>query len=218
MVMGRETPGRAFQARKQVVVQQGTEGGAVAREPDLAWDALVAVTNANPSEERGALNRALAQIREQTAELDVDGGELAIIIRSRAEEYRAVWPAVALTASALAKHWERVPVEHERMLVQRAQEAEKEAEKKKRRGTNLHSNNGCTTCGGDHWVVVRHRPVGPPTIWMDEHKIKPVQHPSDRGFEETAPCPVCNMGAAPMQNFWDGRSWEYSSEPGEVRI
>lgn len=189
----------------------------MAREPDLAWEALIEVTNANVTEERGALNRALAQIREQTAELDVDGGELAIIIRSRAEEYRAVWPAVALTASALAKHWERVPVEHERMLVQREQEREREAEKKKRRGTNLQVNNGCVTCGGDRWVTVAHRkPVT--TIWMQEHGIEPKLHPQDRGFEETAPCPVCNVGAAPMQNYWDGRSWEYSSEPGEVRV
>lgn len=190
----------------------------MAREPDLAWDALVEVTNANVSEERGALNRALAQIREQTSELEIDGGELAIIIRQRATIYRDVWPTVALTASALAKHWERVPVEHERLLAQREVEREKEAERKKRRGTNLQVNNGCTTCGGDRWVVVRHRPVGVPTIWMDEHKVKPKPHPAERGFEETAPCPVCNLGAAPMQNFWDGRSWEFSSEPGEVRI
>jgi hypothetical protein len=53
---------------------------------------------------------------------------------------------------------------------------------------------------------------------MSEHKIEPKLHPSDRGHEQTAPCPACNLNPPVMRNFWDGRSWAYGKEPGEVVV
>lgn len=177
---------------------------------DHGWEALVEVTNANPSEERGMLNQALAQIKAKCEGLDSE--EIGMVIRARAETYRTVWPTMALTPTALAKHWDRVTVEQERKVVYDGEE-----EKKRKKGTNLHAKSDCVTCGGDHFVTVNYRQPKP-SIWGTEHGIKHKQHPNDRGYEETAPCPVCNTNSPVMRNFWDGRSWEFGSEPGEVRI
>ena len=177
---------------------------------DHGWDALVAATNANVSEERGALNRSLSQIREQSG---LEGEELGREITYRAVLYREVWPEMALTATALAKHWERLPVEHGRMR-DHATQVEEEERGKRKKGVNLRARHDCVTCGGDSWVVVRFRSPFVST-WMREQEIKLPNHPNDRGFEETAPCPICG----PEQErgkFWAGRTWNYGKDPGEL--
>ena len=123
------------------------------RPTDHAWDALVEVTGANPEHERGALNRSLSLIKEETAELAVTGEELATMIRYQATLYREVFPTMPLTAPALAKWWGRLQDESERL---RALEQEKATElaAKRKRGSNLRAKNDCVTCGGDAWVIV----------------------------------------------------------------
>ena len=81
----------------------------MARERDLSWEALVEVTGANVGVERGALNAALASIREQSP--DLDDGDLAILIKLRADQYRKGFDGAVLTPSALAKHWNRISTE-----------------------------------------------------------------------------------------------------------
>lgn len=73
---------------------------------DYAWEALVEVTASDPGTARGQLNKALLQIREQSQE--EDSYLLSVEIHERAKMYRALWPEVSLTPSALAKHWKRV--------------------------------------------------------------------------------------------------------------
>jgi hypothetical protein len=78
------------------------------RKPDLAWEALVEVTNANEAIERGRLNTALKAIRSAWA---TEGGlpeDLAEEIPRRAKAYREMWPSMSLTPTALAVHWKRV--------------------------------------------------------------------------------------------------------------
>ena len=184
---------------------------------DHAWEALVEVTGANVSQERGALNRALAGIRLQTSELDVSGEELAIMIHHQGTLYREVFPAMPLTCSALAKWWGRLEEEAQRLRDLETAKATALEEKRKTRGSNLSADNNCTTCQGNAWVVVGHRkPVQ--TVWMEEHKIEVPEHRNDKGHEETAPCPVCNAGCAAMPNYWDGRSWNYGPVPGELVV
>ena len=55
---------------------------------------------------RGALNAALRDIRSQ-AEIE-DSYLLSCEIHERAKMYRQVFPEVALTPTALSKHWLRV--------------------------------------------------------------------------------------------------------------
>ena len=135
---------------------------------DYGWDALVEATNANISEERGALNRALSQIREQS---ELEGEELGREITYRAVLYREVWPEMSLTATALAKHWQRVPVEHERMQDRLGEDA-----RKQKRGVNLSKRSDCATCVGNGWVTVGWRkPVQ--SSWMAERGIEPSSPP-----------------------------------------
>jgi hypothetical protein len=79
---------------------------------DLAWEALVRVTHANPAVERGVLNAALKAIREPCASPAgggiLDDGMVAVEIESHAELYRQTFPGIVLTPMALAKHWFRV--------------------------------------------------------------------------------------------------------------
>lgn len=80
----------------------------MARKPDLAWEALVAVTHANEAMERGRLNTALKAIRTAW---ETEGGlpeDLPEEIPRRANAYRELWPQMALTPTALAVHWKRV--------------------------------------------------------------------------------------------------------------
>lgn len=72
---------------------------------DLAWEALVRVTHANPAMERGQLNAALKAIREAC---DLSNDLLALEIEMHAEAYHRTFPGLTLTPTALAKHWFRV--------------------------------------------------------------------------------------------------------------
>lgn len=78
------------------------------REPDLAWEALVTVTRANPHFERGKLNAALRAIRDCHRDEGLVDEELPREIELRAKMYRLRWPGMELTPTALAKHWIRV--------------------------------------------------------------------------------------------------------------
>lgn len=81
---------------------------------DLAWEALVRETAANPAAERGALNAALKAIREAAASEGIleDDAVAAEIVR-RADAYRRTFRGLTLTPNALAKHWFRVVVSSE---------------------------------------------------------------------------------------------------------
>lgn len=135
----------------------------MAREIDLGWEALVEVTNATPASERGALNAALAQIREAASDLTDE--ELASEIKHRAGVYRQTFPGMALTPTALAKHWERIPLEAPKPTYSDAPPSE------------------CPTCQGDMLVVYSSRPAPNP---VEGHVVV---------YEEFAPCPDCNSGA-----------------------
>lgn len=87
---------------------------------DYAYEALAEVTSTDQNVGRGQLNAALKQIREQS-EIK-DSYLLSAEIHERAKMYRRVFPEIALTPTALAKHWQRV-----------------EAEATKVRGVNIHA-------------------------------------------------------------------------------
>ena len=93
---------------------------------DYAYEALADVTGSDPEVGRGQLNAALRDIRTQEPELaSVDNSYLlSAEIHDRAQMYKQVWPEVALTPTALAKHWTRLPEEHLKL---------------KRGGSNLHA-------------------------------------------------------------------------------
>jgi hypothetical protein len=71
------------------------------RAPDPIWDALTAACGIDTKQltttARGATNRAVAELRAIDATPDQ--------IRTRAGAYRRTYPNVALTPSALVKHW-----------------------------------------------------------------------------------------------------------------
>ena len=81
---------------------------------DFAWDALVDVTQANPSVERGAINKALSAIREAAKMDGLAEEDVPQEIRRRAAAYRRTYPQMAMTPMALAKHWFRVITPNER--------------------------------------------------------------------------------------------------------
>lgn len=83
------------------------------RERDLAWEALVRETAANPAMERGQLNVALKAIREAALTEGLMEEGLPEEIRLRAVAYRETFPGLSLTPTALAKHWFRVMVKRE---------------------------------------------------------------------------------------------------------
>ena len=89
-------------------------------ERDYAFEALAEVTGTDWNVGRGQLNAALRDIRAQS-EIE-DGYILGAEIHERAKMYRRVFPDIALTPNALAKHWVRV-----------------EMESSKKRGANLHA-------------------------------------------------------------------------------
>jgi hypothetical protein len=78
------------------------------RERDMAWEALVRETHANPAMERGALNTALRAIREAAFSEGLMEDGIAEEIRLRADAWRTRWPHLTLTPTGLAKHWHRV--------------------------------------------------------------------------------------------------------------
>lgn len=74
---------------------------------DYAYEALAEVTSTDMAVGRGALNAALRDIRKQEPDL-TDSYLLSAEIHDRAKMYRQVFPEVALTPTALSKHWLRV--------------------------------------------------------------------------------------------------------------
>jgi hypothetical protein len=159
----------------------------MSRPPDLPFEALVEATGATIASERGALNAALRQIRESASELTED--ELALEIRHRADVYRKVFPNAALTPTALAKHWERMPVEAPKPTYPDRAPSE------------------CQTCGGVKLVLVGYRPAP---------HLPPGHNVPEAGFEEYAPCPDCNHDTD--GSFWrvDGTRFRVM-DPAEVR-
>jgi hypothetical protein len=123
------------------------------RQPDLSWEALVEVTTANVSQERGALNAALKEIRAEEPGLDDE--DLALLIRLRAEDYRRHWPEMSVTPMSLAKHWLRIRAEVERAY---------EAQKPPTQGPIVI----CPTCGGDRMIVVGVRASQNPESGFEE--------------------------------------------------
>lgn len=74
---------------------------------DFAYEALAEVTSTDQNVGRGALNAALRDIRKQEPEIE-DSYLLSCEIHDRAKLYHQVYPSVALTPTALSKHWQRV--------------------------------------------------------------------------------------------------------------
>jgi hypothetical protein len=95
----------------KIVFARSTGKNTVARQPDLAFEALERVTHSNRMMERGKLNTALKAIRYAWAQ---EGGlpeDLPWEIELRAEAYHRKWPGLTLTPTALATHWFRVVAE-----------------------------------------------------------------------------------------------------------
>jgi hypothetical protein len=157
----------------------------MSRPRDLGWEALVEVTGATVSSERGALNASLSQIREASDELTDE--ELADEIRHRAGVYRKTFPGMALTPTALAKHWERIPLEAPKPTYPEPSPAGE-----------------CATCGGDKLVVYSTRPA--PEGNTDHVHV----------YEEFAPCPDCNSGASVGFWRGDGSRFN-PPDPAQVR-
>ena len=143
------------------------------------------VTGATVASERGALNAALKQIREASDQLTDE--ELASEIRFRAETYRKTFPGMALTPTALAKHWERIPLEAPKPTYPEPSPAGE-----------------CSTCGGNKLVVYSTRPI--------EGGIPDHIHV----MEEFAPCPDCNSGASVGFWRADGSRFN-PPDPAQVR-
>ena len=164
------------------------------RARDLGFEALVEVTGANVSVERGALNAALKAIREQVD--DIEGELLADVIREMAARYRRLWPEMTLTPTALAKHWNRILTE----------------EQERAKPVVYVTSDGldCSTCGNLRSVLVGYRPAFP-TLWTLAHRSKThpemgLPHPAHRrhedGYEIWAPCPDCNPQAIETVQQW----------------
>lgn len=98
--------------------QKPAAGAPRKRAPDLAWEALVRVTHANPAMERGKLNGSLTAIKDAWHS---EGGlpeDLPGEIERRANSYHVMWPTMTLTPSALATHWFRVVANNARKTSQ----------------------------------------------------------------------------------------------------
>lgn len=93
---------------------------------DYAYETLAEVTSTDMNVGRGSLNAALRDIRkmEPAVASAEDSYILSDLIHGAAKQYRQVFPDAALTPTALAKHWTRLP---------------EEAKKLTRGGTNLHA-------------------------------------------------------------------------------
>lgn len=166
---------------------------------DLPFEALVEVTNANIQAERGALNKALQQIRAAVSD-ELDDADLAVLIRLRGEQYRAAFEGAALTPPALAKHWSRLEAESKPPPVAYSPPVQ---------GPPRY----CDTCGGNRMVLVGYRPLVQ-TTWMESKGIEP--NTREPGYEEWAPCPDCNSEAS--TDYWRyDRTRFRVMDPGEVR-
>lgn len=165
----------------------------MARERDLSFEKLaevcgIDITALTPTA-RGALNKALSDIRSATSELD--DGELALVIEAKASTYRRVMPEVFLTPTALAKHWPNL----DGML--EAQQAPVTYVS--------HDRAYCSTCEGlrfvhaffrrpqltQEMVALSQRPKAkPPAPWL----LNPKLYEEERhGSDVMMPCPDCNQ-------------------------
>jgi len=165
----------------------------LARERDLSFEKLaevcgVDITQLTPTA-RGALNKSLSDIRSATE--DLDDGELALVIETKARAYVKVMDGALLTPTALAKHWPNL----EGMV--EAQNAPT---------TYVTSDRlQCTTCDGLRFVFAFYRQpmlsqwmidvaklpkARPPAEWLtDPSKYDEERH----GHEVYSPCPDCNQ-------------------------
>ena len=82
---------------------------------DYAYEALAEVTGTDQGVGRGSLNAGLRDIRAQEPALASDSYLLSSEIHDRAKMYRQVFPEMALTPNALAKHWQRVKDESQKV-------------------------------------------------------------------------------------------------------
>jgi len=78
---------------------------ATSRKRDVAFDALMEVTNAMPRS-HGAVGSVVAELRAEHP--DLDDQELADEIRSRAAAFKQQWPDHSCTPTALGTHWKRL--------------------------------------------------------------------------------------------------------------
>ena len=175
------------------------------RERDLSFEKLaevcgVDITALTPTA-RGALNKALADIRSATEGLD--DGELAMVIEAKASAYRRVMDGALLTPTALAKHWPNL----DGMLA--AQTAPT--------SYVSHDRRECTTCDGLRFVhAFFRRPLltqqmieqsklpkaKPPAAWLTD----PSQYDEERhGHEVMTPCPDCNQAGQQIVNEYLAR-------------
>jgi DNA-binding transcriptional ArsR family regulator len=111
---------------------------AAGRKRDTAFDAMAAVTNSDPQLEGGGIAKAVNALRKHDAYVafkeqhgkDEADAMLAAAITVRAEQYRQVFPTMALTPSALVRHWKRVQAEQGELtptqLMQRARQLQEE--------------------------------------------------------------------------------------------
>jgi hypothetical protein len=164
------------------------------RPRDLPFEALADATSTDWNVGRGELNSALRDIRVQMP--DLDDVDLATEILHRALLYRRMYPEIALTPPALAKHWLRVLEEQKRPAAG---------------ATNVSAPiSECGTCEGHRFVVVSTRPY-PQTMWMTMHGRK-----SRGDVEEWAPCPACAPEISTTYRGADGRM-RRSPDPEKVR-
>ena len=158
---------------------------------DLPFEALAEATSTDWNVGRGELNAALRDIKTQQPGLE--DVELAGEILYRAKLYRRMYPDIALTPNALAKHWLRVFEEQKRSGSTNQTPAPK----------------GCATCGDHQFVVVSTRPAVT-TDWMKRHGFK-----GKGEIEEYAPCPDCSTVDASFRRH-DG-TWARPPDPSKVR-
>lgn len=164
------------------------------RPRDLPFEALAEATSTDWGAGRGELNKALALIKDQSSE--DDPLILSMEITERAKLYRRVFPGVALTPTALAKHWLRVFEEAHRQREQQATNVQRPYYE-------------CATCGGHGFVVYATRTVEQ-TFWMKQHGRK-----ASGEIEEWAPCPECSKVDASYRTF-DGSMFR-PPDPAQVR-
>jgi hypothetical protein len=162
------------------------------RKRDLPFEALAEVTSTDWTVGRGILNAALRDIRTQQPGLE--DVELANEIVYRAKLYRRMFPDIAITPPALAKHWLRIFEENKRSSA-----------------TNQATvRTDCQTCDGHRFVVVSTRPAAT-TQWMKEHGFS-----GSGEIEEYAPCPDCASDIDASWRRFDG-TWARPPDPEKVR-
>lgn len=108
---------------------EGARAPSGARPRNLVFDAVAEATEANPAISGGQIAKAVAAIREATAEIVAERSReflaensaydevpnervdafIAAMVWARAERYRQMRPTWELTPTSLASHWHRIP-------------------------------------------------------------------------------------------------------------